>query len=141
MIKLGSLFAIALVVLWLWAIFDSLTSDNSRIRLLPKFAWVVLILLFPIAAFFWIFFGKPKASSPGDGGDVPRGRGGFGSGGSGSGGFGSGFGSGGGRASGFGSGGFGPGGLGGRGQGQRGNRPGTSRPVGPDDDPDFLRKL
>lgn len=123
LIRLGSVFFLVSVVFWLWALFDSLTSDASRIRNLPKLVWVVVVLLlFEVGALAWVVFGRPRAgqSNRNAGGMAGPfgGRGEFG---------------------GFGR--RGPGSLSSgwpaapRKTGQ--NRP----PVGPDDDPDFLRGL
>jgi hypothetical protein len=98
------------VIFWLWAIFDSLTADRARVRLLPKLAWVVLIVvlfeLAPLVALAWVMLGRPRGART----RQP---------------------SGGGAGSSFPS------------TGPRANRPprGKSRPIGPDDDPDFLSGL
>jgi hypothetical protein len=121
----GGLFVILAMIFWLWAIFDSITADDTRIRIMPKVLWVIVVLLFfEFGALAWVAFGRPrKASSSG-----PRsgGTGGFG-------------------AGGFGRGGLGRGGLGrggpGSGRPLGGLRAGGTGPVGPDDDPDFLRTI
>jgi hypothetical protein len=118
LIRLGGVFFLVCVVFWLWALFDSLTSDASRIRNLPKLVWVVVVLLlFEVGALAWVVFGRPRAGQSNRNGA-------------------------GGMAGPFG------------GFGQRGSRstgtnwPAVPRkggpnrpPVGPDDDPDFLRGL
>jgi peptidoglycan/LPS O-acetylase OafA/YrhL len=79
------------MVLWLWAIFDSLTCDAKRVRNLPRWAWVVLIMVIvPFGALGWLLFGRPVTGQL-----VARGS----------------------------------------------VAPGGGRPVGPDDDPDFLRNI
>jgi hypothetical protein len=115
LIRFGGVFAIVSVIFWLWAIFDSLTADGSRIRSLPKWAWVVLVLLFlEFGALAWVLFGRPRAARTGGAGRGPGSPSGWNSGGA----------------------------LTRRPNGQRptGQRA-TGRPVGPDDDPDFLRGL
>ena len=92
LLKLGGLFFLVSVVFWLWAIFDSLTCDDKRVRHLPRWAWVVVILVFlEFGALAWVVFGRPR------GGHLVAG----------------------------------------------GNRtqPPRGGPVGPDDDPDFLRNI
>jgi hypothetical protein len=123
LIRLGSVFFLVSVIFWLWALFDSLTSDASRIRVLPKVVWVVLVLLlFEVGALAWVVFGRPRAGQPqrGGGRSADGARSPF-----------SGF-------SGFGQ----------RGTGSAGGswpspprKTGQNPPVGPDDDPDFLRGL
>lgn len=82
--KLGGLLAIAAVVFWLWAIFDSLTADDKRIRFMPKVLWVIVVLVFfEFGALVWVLFGRPRrnvAAGPrsgpgfgsGSGGRLPR---------------------------------------------------------------------
>jgi hypothetical protein len=143
LIRLGSVFFLLSVIFWLWAIFDSITADDSRIRWLPKWAWVILVLLLlEVGALAWVLFGRPRAGA-GSSGSGPGGSrlSGSGFGGSGLGGSRFGSGSGGLGRSGPGS----SGSAGGSGRGPLGaGRPGPAgqrRPVGPDDDPDFLRGL
>lgn len=92
LLKLGGLFFLISVVFWLWAIFDSLTCDDKRVRNLPRWAWVVIILVFlEFGALAWVIFGRPRNGQlVADGTRPPAPRG---------------------------------------------------RPVGPDDDPDFLRNI
>ncbi len=93
LLRLGGLFFIASAIFWLWAIFDSLTSDGQRVRNLPRWAWLVVILVFlEFGALAWALFGRPRLA----------------------------------------------GALASRGPGQS---PGRRGPLGPDDDPDFLRNL
>jgi hypothetical protein len=92
LLKLGGLFFLVSVVFWLWAIFDSLTCDAKRVRNLPRWAWLVLILVFlEFGALAWALFGRPRAGQLVAGGSRRPASGG--------------------------------------------------RPVGPDDDPDFLRDI
>ncbi len=112
LIQLGGLFFVVSLLFWLWALFDSLTSEATRVRLLPKLLWfVVVLLLFEIGALAWVVFGRPRAGQPNRTG---------------------------GRSSGS-RGSFDLGELGGF--GRPASKPSRDRPVGPDDDPDFLRGL
>ena len=43
----GGLVVLALIVFWLWALYDVITVDPNQVRNLPKIAWLLLILLFP----------------------------------------------------------------------------------------------
>jgi hypothetical protein len=62
LVKLGGLFFIVSLIFWLWAIFDSITSDDQRIRLLPKAVWVIIVLLFlEVGALAWVLLGRPRA--------------------------------------------------------------------------------
>jgi hypothetical protein len=93
LLKLGGLFFLVSVLFWLWAIFDSLTCDEKRVRNLPRWAWVVVILVFlEFGALAWALFGRPRGAQ-----------------------------------------------LAAR--GSRAQSPRGGGPVGPDDDPEFLRNL
>ncbi|MDQ1742728.1 MAG: hypothetical protein QOE23_1067 [Pseudonocardiales bacterium] len=92
LLKLGGLFFLLSVLFWLWAIFDCLTSDDRRVRNLPKWVWLVVVLVFlEFGALAWALLGRPRAGQLVSGGKRPPQPGG--------------------------------------------------RPVGPDDDPDFLRNI
>jgi hypothetical protein len=123
MVKLGGLLFIVGIIFWLWALFDALTADAAKTRYLPKLLWLLIILVFmELGALAWVFLGRPRkvANTPGGGGffsGTPQ----------------------------DGSGGqiFG-GGVGAFGQRPRSTKPGAGPkrgPIGPDDDPDFLRGL
>jgi len=113
LIRLGGLFFLISLIFWLWALFDSATAEPARVRLLPKLLWFgVILLLFEVGALAWVVFGRPRAGQPNRTGSRSSGsRGSFGS--------------------------FDLGELG-RPSSSRSSR---DRPVGPDDDPDFLRGL
>lgn len=92
LIRLGGFFFIASAIFWLWAIFDSISSDQRRVRNLPKWAWVIIVLLFfEVGALAWTLLGRPRTGRQGP--PMP-------------------------------------------GPGSR-----SAAPVGPDDDPDFLRGI
>ena len=65
-----------LALLWLYCLFDAIGSDGSRVRNLPKVAWVFIILLFlDIGALAWLVAGRPRrdrsALHPGGRNGVP----------------------------------------------------------------------
>lgn len=48
------------VVLMVWALVEVAQADRDQVRTLPKPAWIILIvLLSPVAALAWFFFGRP----------------------------------------------------------------------------------
>ena len=54
------LFVVSLGV-WIYALFDVVGSDAARVRLLPKPAWTVVVLLLPkIGAILWFVLGRPR---------------------------------------------------------------------------------
>ena len=99
---LGGILFLASIIFWVWAFFDCVTADARGIRLLPKWAWlVVLLFLGPyFGGALWLMIGRPRGARL-----APV------------------------RPSGSAPSGFAP-------------RPQRSRgPVGPDDDPEFLKTL
>ncbi len=49
-----------MIVLMVWALVEVAQADRNRVRLLSKPVWIVLIvLLSPVAALAWFFFGRP----------------------------------------------------------------------------------
>jgi hypothetical protein len=50
-----------LVLLWLYCLFDAISADPTRVRNLPKLAWVVIVLLLPdIGSLLWLVAGRPR---------------------------------------------------------------------------------
>ena len=60
--------AVAAVVLTVYALVDAAFFDRSRIRGLPRFAWILIVLFVPvIGALLWLTVGRGRRGS------VPRG--------------------------------------------------------------------
>lgn len=58
-----------LLAFWLWALFDVITTDESRMRNLPKLVWLMIVLfLADIGALAWLLLGRPEGTGwrPGD---------------------------------------------------------------------------
>ena len=52
------------IALTIYCLIDALTTKDSEIRNLPKFAWVILILLVPIVGDAgWLLAGRPTRAS------------------------------------------------------------------------------
>lgn len=65
-LRLGGLIVLIGVVMWLWAMFDVLTTRAEHVRALPKFLWVLIILVFfEIGAIAWFIFGRARVSPDG----------------------------------------------------------------------------
>jgi hypothetical protein len=61
-------FAIVALIVWLIALAEAITADQALVRNLPKFFWIMLILIiFPIGAILWFVLGRPQ----GGGRDLP----------------------------------------------------------------------
>lgn len=57
----GGIVFFALLVLWVWALFDCIATETSKCRNLPKVVWLILVLLLPdLGAIAWLFLGRPK---------------------------------------------------------------------------------
>lgn len=64
------LIGIGLVLFWVWAIYDVITTDPAQVRNLPKVIWlVIVILLVPVTldlgAILWLFLGRPPRVTEG----------------------------------------------------------------------------
>jgi hypothetical protein len=120
-------FAVTLVILggWLYSIMDVLATPADEVRTMSKLLWIVVLVLFGlVGSVAWFVLGRPRAAhGPGPGRAAP-GHPAFGDRGS------SGL-AGAGKAGGS------PPGLAPRARMRRGR----TRPLGPDDDPEFLRAL
>jgi len=58
--RVGGVVGVILFILWLYAVFDSITAPAERVRLLPKALWVLTVLLLSLlGAVLWFAFGKP----------------------------------------------------------------------------------
>jgi hypothetical protein len=71
----GGVLGIAVLMFWIWAIFDVITSDRERCRNLPKLAWaLIVILLGVIGAVVWILLGRPERAHAARGPAQPSAR-------------------------------------------------------------------
>jgi hypothetical protein len=65
MVRLYAILAIGQLVLAVVALISCLSAENDEIRALPRFAWVLIILFFPlIGSIAWFVAGRP-VSTPG----------------------------------------------------------------------------
>lgn len=76
----GGLFALAVLVLWVYCIFDVIATDESMARNLPKVMWLLIVIFVPtIGSIAWLILGRPEGAgfAPGDSTyrAEPRGRG------------------------------------------------------------------
>jgi hypothetical protein len=63
-IKVYALMSVVGLVLMVWCLVEAVSTDESRMRHLPKIAWILLILFFPLAgSIAWIAAGRPRASA------------------------------------------------------------------------------
>src|ERR1700722_5312491 len=51
---------IAVVFIWIYCLYDVITTHDGLVRNLPKIAWfVIVLLLFDIGSILWLAFGRP----------------------------------------------------------------------------------
>jgi hypothetical protein len=65
----GGLVGLALLALWLYCIFDAISSDQALVRNLPKLLWLLIVIFLPsIGSIAWLILGRPKPAVllPGD---------------------------------------------------------------------------
>jgi len=61
MIDVDGLVALALLLFWVWALLDCIATDSSMCRNLPKFGWIIIVLLLPdIGSLAWLLLGRPE---------------------------------------------------------------------------------
>jgi hypothetical protein len=66
-----------IVGVWLFCLFDVLTTDETEVRLLPRFGWFLIVLLgFMPGATLWLLLGRPRdaAGRPAGAARHPAGR-------------------------------------------------------------------
>jgi len=52
---------IALVFIWIYCLYDVITTHDALVRNLPKIAWFVIVLLLPdLGSILWLCFGRPR---------------------------------------------------------------------------------
>jgi hypothetical protein len=55
------LLALIALGIWLFCLFDVLTTDEVDVRKLPKFGWFLIVLLtMNLGAVLWLLFGRPR---------------------------------------------------------------------------------
>ena len=65
----GGLFAVAVLALWAYCIFDVISTDESLMRNMPKVLWLVVVILLPtVGSVAWLLLGRPLGAGlrPGD---------------------------------------------------------------------------
>jgi hypothetical protein len=67
MLYFDGLLGLVMVVLWVYCIFDVITTDESLCRNLPKGVWLLIVLLIPdIGSLMWLIAGRPqRVAQPG----------------------------------------------------------------------------
>ncbi len=57
-------FTLVILALWVYCIFDVISTDQSRIQNLPKLVWLLIVVLIPpIGPIAWLLLGRPRGAS------------------------------------------------------------------------------
>jgi hypothetical protein len=68
MLLFDGAFGVVMLALWLSCIVDVITTDQSRIRNLPKLTWLLIVVALPdIGSIIWLVAGhtwEPRAAEP-----------------------------------------------------------------------------
>lgn len=58
--------ALVMLALWIFCIIDVITTPESRVRNLPKLAWLFIVLILPdVGSIVWLVAGRDWQSRPG----------------------------------------------------------------------------
>ena len=69
MIYGGGLFALVALGLWVYCIFDVISTEESVMRNLPKIVWLLIVIFVPtVGSIAWLLLGRPQNAgfAPGD---------------------------------------------------------------------------
>ena len=66
-------FGIALLFLWIFCIFDVITSEPELVRNLPKLVWLLIVIIVPdVGSIAWLIVGRPRGAAFSPGATSPR---------------------------------------------------------------------
>ncbi len=58
---IGGVVGLGFLILWIYCIYDVITTDDAIIRHLPKIVWLlIVILLSDIGSILWLALGRPQ---------------------------------------------------------------------------------
>lgn len=61
MLVLAAVLVLVALGIWLFCLFEVLSTDEGEVRRLPKFAWFLIVLLgFELGAIAWLLFGRRR---------------------------------------------------------------------------------
>jgi len=64
MLRLGAIVGPIIFILWLYCLINVITSRDDEVRNLPKIAWLVIVLLFPlVGSIAWLAAGRPVSAA------------------------------------------------------------------------------
>ena len=57
----GAVVGLGFLILWIYCIYDAVTTDESIVRHLPKVAWILIVIfLGDIGSLLWLALGRPR---------------------------------------------------------------------------------
>jgi hypothetical protein len=60
----GGIFALAVLALWAYCIFDVIRTDDTSVQNLPKMFWLLIVIFVPtIGSIAWLLLGRPSGAS------------------------------------------------------------------------------
>lgn len=66
MLKVEGLVGLVVLALWIYCVIEVIGSREDEVRNLPKFAWVIIVLLFPlVGSIAWLALGRPEPGGSG----------------------------------------------------------------------------
>ena len=58
---IGAVVAVGFLVLWLYCIYDVVTTDHAIMQHLPKAVWILIVVLLPdLGSLLWLGLGRPR---------------------------------------------------------------------------------
>jgi Phospholipase_D-nuclease N-terminal len=68
MVKVDAFILIISILLQLYSLFDCARTEQEQVRRLPKWGWLIVVLLFGgFGGLMWLLLGRPKNSGNGGG--------------------------------------------------------------------------
>ncbi len=66
MIKVDAFILIISIIIQLYSLFDCARTEQEQVRRLPKWAWLIVVLLFGgFGGLLWLLAGRPKSQGGG----------------------------------------------------------------------------
>lgn len=63
MIYGGGLLGLAVLALWVYCIFDVISTQEALVRNLPKMMWLLLVVILPgVGSISWLVLGRPQGA-------------------------------------------------------------------------------
>jgi hypothetical protein len=57
----GAVVAVGFLVLWIYCIYDVITTDDAIVQHLPKVVWIIIVvLLSDLGSLLWLGLGRPR---------------------------------------------------------------------------------